>query len=206
MGRPANADSSATFENIRDAALRLLNREGMEAVSVRRVAKEAGVAMGTLRYYFPSRGALLEACLDSYHQRLVTLEEHMTAHLRNSDDPRAAVADTIRAAFATIKMQPELQRLRLLTSMRQGELPKQRRIHLRGPFLRNAGAVLSEHSDNPANDMRMVVDSVMRLVAWYAACSDDETRDVSGEDSVEAAREKLQEHVIKVALRLIFGC
>ncbi|HHH10610.1 MAG TPA: hypothetical protein ENK23_00845 [Sorangium sp.] len=103
-------------------------------------------------------------------------------------------------------MQPELQRLRLLTSMRQGELPKQRRIHLRGPFLRNAGAVLSEHSDNPANDMRMVVDSVMRLVAWYAACSDDETRDVSGEDSVEAAREKLQEHVIKVALRLVFGC
>ena len=177
----------------------------MTAVSVRRVAKEAGVGMGTLRYYFPTREDLLEACLDCYHERLLVLEGQMVAHMSDSDDPRAAAEFAVRAAFTMTATQPELQRLRMFTSMQHGELPAQRRLHVRGPFLDNAASALTKRSNDPASNMRLIVDSVMRLIGWYAACSNDEMRDITGEATADSARQKLQDHMVNVADRLVFG-
>ncbi|WP_028708493.1 TetR/AcrR family transcriptional regulator [Propionicicella superfundia] len=53
---------------ILDAAIRLLVRSGMAAVSHRSVAAEAGVALGAIRYYYETREALLLACVDRLDQ------------------------------------------------------------------------------------------------------------------------------------------
>src|SRR3712207_5440460 len=44
-----------------DAALRLIARSGLHAVPTSAVAREAGVAHGTLFLYFPTKEALLNA-------------------------------------------------------------------------------------------------------------------------------------------------
>jgi AcrR family transcriptional regulator len=59
--RPRGRPKKATAEDIADAALALLDREGLEAVTFRRVAAELGVSHMTLYGYLDSKDALLDA-------------------------------------------------------------------------------------------------------------------------------------------------
>lgn len=49
----------ARREELAGAAWRVIRRDGLERASVRNVAREAGVSMGTLRYYFGAQDELL---------------------------------------------------------------------------------------------------------------------------------------------------
>lgn len=53
-----------TKERILESALMLFNRDGISNISMRRIAKEAGIQIGNLTYYFPSRDSLIEALLN----------------------------------------------------------------------------------------------------------------------------------------------
>ncbi len=53
----------ATREKLLEAAVRLFARQGFSATSIRALASEAGVALGLLYHYFPSKEAVLEALL-----------------------------------------------------------------------------------------------------------------------------------------------
>jgi AcrR family transcriptional regulator len=63
--------NSATRQRIYESALSILEGEGPQAVSVRRVAKEVGVTPMAIYHYFPSRDALLDAVVDSEFKKLV---------------------------------------------------------------------------------------------------------------------------------------
>jgi len=63
-----------------DALLRVATERGLDAVSVREVAAAAGVSIGTVQHYFPTKTAMLEAAM-----------AHMTA----------AVTDRIQALDRT---------------------------------------------------------------------------------------------------------
>jgi AcrR family transcriptional regulator len=63
--------NNATHQRIYECALSILEREGPQAVSVRRVAKEVSVTPMAIYHYFPSRDALLDAVVDSEFEKLV---------------------------------------------------------------------------------------------------------------------------------------
>ena len=50
-------------ENILSAARRLVAEQGYAAVTMRAIAKECGIAVGTFYNYYPSKDAMLAACL-----------------------------------------------------------------------------------------------------------------------------------------------
>lgn len=56
---PASTDQAGPAEAILDAAYRCLARHGVAAVSMRQIAREAGVALSQLHYYFRSKEQLL---------------------------------------------------------------------------------------------------------------------------------------------------
>lgn len=60
----------STKERILEAALLLFNRDGISNVSMRRIAREAGIQIGNLTYYFPSRDSLVEALLNRLLEEL----------------------------------------------------------------------------------------------------------------------------------------
>jgi AcrR family transcriptional regulator len=64
------AGPSTTSQQIYQCALRILEAEGPQAVSMRRVAKEVGITAMAIYHHFPSREALLNAVVDSEFQRL----------------------------------------------------------------------------------------------------------------------------------------
>jgi AcrR family transcriptional regulator len=58
-------DQSTTSQQIYECARRILETEGPQAVSMRRVAKEVGITAMAIYHHFPSREALLNAVVDS---------------------------------------------------------------------------------------------------------------------------------------------
>ncbi|MFD3682239.1 TetR/AcrR family transcriptional regulator [Streptomyces sp. NPDC058613] len=65
----STAKGSARRAELLDAAERTLVGGGHGALSVRAVAEAAGVRLGHLQYYFPTRDSLLEAVLDRLLRR-----------------------------------------------------------------------------------------------------------------------------------------
>lgn len=50
-------------DRIADCAITVIARDGLDALSIRRVAAEAGVAIGTVQYHYPTRAELVLAGL-----------------------------------------------------------------------------------------------------------------------------------------------
>jgi AcrR family transcriptional regulator len=50
-------------DRIVDAAITVIARDGLDALSIRRVASQAGVAIGTVQYHHPTRADLVVAAL-----------------------------------------------------------------------------------------------------------------------------------------------
>jgi AcrR family transcriptional regulator len=65
------SENNATSQQIYHCALRILETEGPQAVSMRRVAKEVGITAMAIYHHFPSREALLDAVVNSEFEKLV---------------------------------------------------------------------------------------------------------------------------------------
>ncbi|MFJ8000866.1 TetR family transcriptional regulator [Streptomyces sp. NPDC096310] len=95
----------ARRRRILDATARLACRGGFDAVQMRGVAEEAGVALGTLYRYFPSKVHLLVATMQDRLDRLhTTLRKRPPA----GDSPSERVAGTLLRAFRSLQRDPQL--------------------------------------------------------------------------------------------------
>jgi|HubBroStandDraft_1064217.scaffolds.fasta_scaffold48711_2 AcrR family transcriptional regulator len=65
------SNQNPTSQQIYQSALRILEAEGPQAVSMRRVAKEVGITAMAIYHHFSSREALLDAVVNSEFERLV---------------------------------------------------------------------------------------------------------------------------------------
>jgi TetR/AcrR family transcriptional regulator, cholesterol catabolism regulator len=84
-------------ERILDAVLSLLAQGGIAAVSMRAVAREAGVALGLVGYYYEDKTSLIRAALHRIEEQDIALvapdpgssaEEQLRAALRRVADPK----------------------------------------------------------------------------------------------------------------------
>ncbi|TQM45950.1 TetR family transcriptional regulator [Pseudonocardia cypriaca] len=66
-GVPRSVEESVRRRDVAEAVWRVVRRDGLEGASVRAVAGEAGLSMGSLRHYFPSQSEL-----HAFAMRLVT--------------------------------------------------------------------------------------------------------------------------------------
>jgi DNA-binding transcriptional regulator YbjK len=90
----------ATREAILRATLTLLADEGAGALSNRRIAAEAGVALGSLTYHFPSQAVLLRESLLLYVNEEVERLEAVAAALRARNPSPAEVAAEVETLLA----------------------------------------------------------------------------------------------------------
>jgi AcrR family transcriptional regulator len=79
--QPPTPKGARQAEEILDAALRCLGRDGFSATSLSRVADEAGVSKRMVLYYFESRAALFDRLAASIGDRLVAQLEESIAGL-----------------------------------------------------------------------------------------------------------------------------
>ena len=67
---PRQARSKETVRAILEATAQILQADGFERASTNRIARRAGVSIGTLYQYFPNKEAIVRALCESYIERL----------------------------------------------------------------------------------------------------------------------------------------
>lgn len=80
-------------ERILEAVLRLLAQHGISGLSMRAVAREAGVALGLVNYYYEDKTSLIRAALSRIGEQDVALVD---------PEPLLAPADRLRAALRRV--------------------------------------------------------------------------------------------------------
>ncbi|GAA1536806.1 TetR family transcriptional regulator [Streptomyces albidochromogenes] len=102
---PLTERQEARRRRILHASAQLASRGGFDAVQMREVAEAAGVALGTLYRYFPSKVHLLVATMQDQLQHL-----HTTLRKRPPAGESAAerVAETLMRAFRALQREPQL--------------------------------------------------------------------------------------------------
>src|SRR5262245_39022892 len=76
--QPANVDRpvESTATAIADATIAVVAQRGLDQLSVRNVARQAGVAPGTVQHHYRTRAQLLDAALERVvHRQLRRVEE-----------------------------------------------------------------------------------------------------------------------------------
>lgn len=81
---PKQLDADERADRVTRATWRLLARSGLESLSVRHVAQEAGLAQSSMRYLFPTRASIQVAAMRAL---LDETERRAAAHWTDRPDP-----------------------------------------------------------------------------------------------------------------------
>lgn len=92
---PRTLDAAARDRAVIEAAWQVIAREGITALSVRRVAAQAGLAPSSLRYTFPTQAAVREKALTAVAQRLTARVRALPADLAGPARARAALLELL---------------------------------------------------------------------------------------------------------------
>lgn len=86
---PKQVDHRQRREQIAEAVCRLAGRQGLDAVSLRHVAAEAGVSMGRVQHYFTTKSEMLVFAFHTISERVERRMAAAIAGLGESPSPRA---------------------------------------------------------------------------------------------------------------------
>ena len=158
-----NYHHGALRETLLKATLELIETEGIGAVSLRQVARTAGVSPGAPYHHFPDRAALLIALSDEGFRRLAdTLTE---AH-EQAPDPTGALEAILNAYVEFAQANPAYFRL-----MFRPELKQSHKSAVGSEAAETAFAVLENTVAEciPTPDREVVAISMWSLVHGYAS-------------------------------------
>ncbi|CAN7378805.1 TetR/AcrR family transcriptional regulator [Caballeronia sp. dw_19] len=124
---PAQGRAAKTVDTILDAAADVLDRLGLEGYNTNYIADRAGVSIGSLYQYFPSKDAVTAALIERGHQRILSA----ISEYDHGDDWRRALEHVISVAAEHQLSRPQLARLldyeesRLSISGRDGHIARE---------------------------------------------------------------------------------
>src|SRR5262249_12221141 len=110
--KPAQSRSRATVAAILEAATRIFEARGYSAATTNLIADRAGVSVGSLYEYFPSKDAILVALTESHlEQARQVLREATQPLAKTSGDVAAVVRAVVQATVKLHAMAPGLHRV-----------------------------------------------------------------------------------------------
>jgi AcrR family transcriptional regulator len=118
---PQQERSKITVEAILTATTQILVEEGYAKATTNRIAERAGVSIGSLYQYFPSKEALL-AALSQHHQNEI-LSVLVSKAKEFSDAPmHVAIRELVKASFLVHAVNPKLHKVLTEQVPRLGQL------------------------------------------------------------------------------------
>ena len=203
MGRPTDADAEATRAKILEAALDALDTVGPN-VSLRDIARRAGVSVTIVHRYFGGRAGLVETCIDTYYDDWRLLAETLEREVIGGRAVQDVLDEAVRSAFRLVRRHRAIVRMFYRGVSERGELPPERRA-THEAVLGRLAKLLSQGSAVPLPELRLRVQSVIALVTRYGLGSHIELAGVLGaEDASPADAERaLLDHLVGVATLLL---
>ena len=101
--------SRLTVDALLEATARILVREGFDKASTNRIAEVAGVSVGSLYQYFPSKEALVAALIDRHNRQVMQAVQGELAEALNLS-MEEAVRRLVSIAVKAHRIDPKLHR------------------------------------------------------------------------------------------------
>lgn len=155
---PQQRRSTATVDAIVQATVQVLRKEGKAKLTTTRIAKRAGVSVGTLYQYFPHKTALLQEALRRHLNLLATAMEAACAVAHGR--PTAEVADAISDAWITTKLRHMDASIALYSVVEDIE-GRGIAMELRGRFMTSMETAFSSASDGNIAHPEFVVATLL---------------------------------------------
>ncbi len=118
---PTQARALETVEAILAATRRVIVKQGYEGTTTNRVAEVAGVSIGSLYQYFPSKDSLLAELVDRHLNKMLHVLSTTAAEGQASTIEEAA-RTIIHAVFAAHRVSPKLHRVIMQQMARIGTI------------------------------------------------------------------------------------
>lgn len=118
---PTQARALETVEAILAATKKVLVKEGYEGTTTNRVAEVAGVSIGSLYQYFPSKESLLAELVDRHLKKMLHVLSTTAAEGEASTIEEAA-RTIIHAVFVAHRVSPKLHRVVMQQMARIGTI------------------------------------------------------------------------------------
>ena len=115
--------SRATVDNLIEATARILVKEGFDKASTNRIAEVAGVSIGSLYQYFPSKEALVAAVIERHQQQIMQMVRGALAQVA-AQPLEAAMRRFVAVAVQAHRLDPPLHRVLAEQIPRVGKLEK----------------------------------------------------------------------------------
>jgi AcrR family transcriptional regulator len=151
----------ATVAALIEATARILVREGFENASTNRIAQEAGVSIGSLYQYYPSKEALVAAVIDRHNQQRMQVVRDALAEVAALPVDKA-VRRLVAIAIEAHRVDPKLHRV--LTE----QIPRTGRLKNVETFSRETHALVQAYLEAHRHEVRAVD---LELAAFVCATS-----------------------------------
>nr|WP_249802192.1 TetR/AcrR family transcriptional regulator [Bradyrhizobium zhengyangense] len=140
--------SRATVDALVEATARILVKDGFEKTSTNRIAEAAGVSVGSLYQYFPSKEALVAAVIDRHNEEIMAIVR--ATLLEVADMPiEKAVRRLVTVAIDAHRINPKLHRVLAEQIPRAGKLDVE-------AFNREVHALVRAYLDSRRKEMRRI--------------------------------------------------
>ena len=177
----ADGSASARSQIVRAAAESLLEN-GYAGTSVRAIASRAGVAIGNLQYYFPTKSELL---VEAWRYLTARSVEELRVACNQLDDPLEALELGVESIWGTLRRLGDMQ-LAAFDLLVQAPRTDRLRAYLPELFMRYR-EVIQEQIDRLEADGRvrllvsrevlvpLVLNTVLGFGLYYVVTRDDES-------------------------------
>jgi AcrR family transcriptional regulator len=115
--------SRATVDALIEATARILVREGFDRASTNRIAQQAGVSIGSLYQYYPSKEALVAAVIEHHNGELMQVVRAALAEVAALPIEHA-MRKIVGAAIEAHRIDPQLHRVLAEQIPRTGRLER----------------------------------------------------------------------------------
>ncbi len=178
---PVQGRSRASVEAILTAAAQVFESHGYAAGTTNRIAERAGVSVGTLYQYFPSKEAIVVALLEEHlHETTRKLHEWVGHMVSLRHGLRDALTDYVQGIMDVHETRPRLQHILL------EEAPLPPRLHdllmaADAEAVRTMGGLLRLYPEvghaDPESAAYLVIHTVESLTHRFAAHPDERLLD-----------------------------
>ena len=141
--------SRATVDALIEATARILVRDGFDNASTNRIAEVAGVSVGSLYQYFPSKEALVAAVIERHDQEIMQVVRDAMAEVAPLP-VRKAVRGLVTAAIEAHRVDPGLHRVL------SEQIPRTGRLEHTETFNREAHALFRTYLESHRDEFRHV--------------------------------------------------
>jgi len=187
--------SRATVDALVDATARILVRDGFDKASTNRIAETAGVSIGSLYQYFPSKEALVAAVIDRHNQDVMRVVRAALADVA-AQPVEAAVRRLVAVAIQAHRIDPRLHRVLA------EQIPRTGRLKDIETFNREAHALFLAYLESHRADIRV---RDLELAAFLCASSIEAIAHNAVLHRGEALSDEATEALVGEATRMVIG-